>query len=264
MKIRRRDLLKGMAGGLALAALATVGCVTPPVITGAPPPDRSVFSPEKPAYSVSEKTEAMKVALDISAADDASAAFATGVRETAVSALRKRKFQIVEDGANDLKLSMSARQTPFDTTGEYVALDGVVSASLDDAATGNVLAEKTFRGRNKASLGMEKATADLAEAMRPEISDWIAETVTPEQIPLDVRTLRVTHIDHYPGGESAFIDDFVAALSGMSGVLRCETAARDAAPPSATFRVLYRRDDYPQGFVHAVIRRNPSFGLVLQ
>ncbi len=76
--------------------------------------------------------------------------------------------------------------------------------------------------------------------------------------------LRVSEIDRYPGGESAFIEAFVKAVSGMKGVLRCETAERDALAKVASFRVLYRRNDYPQGFIHAVVNQNPSFRLVLK
>ena len=251
--------------GLALFAFALTGCINPDVPKPAPPPPPpSVSTPDKPAYTVSEKAEAMKISLEVAAANDASEAFAADVRETAVTALRGRKFQVVADDSGDLELTLSARHSLYDKTGEYISLDGTVSARLDDTATKNILAEKTFRGRNKASLGMDKAVVDLAAAMQPEIAKWIGETVTPEQIPLEVRTLRISRIDRYPKGESAFIDAFVAAVSGMKGVLRCETASRDAETHTATFRVLYRRADYPQGFIHAAILRNPSLNLVLK
>jgi len=256
---------------LALLALVAAGCtsVTPSIVSEPVPPPpvgdgTPVTIPEGPAYTVSEKAESMRIAIDVSAEDEASTAFASGVRETVVTALRGRKFQIVTDGSRDLDLSFSARQSLFDRTGEYVTLDGTVSARLDDAATGNVLAETSFHGRNKASLGDDRAAIDLSKAMRPAIREWIAATVTPEQVPLDVRTLRVSDIDRYPGGESAFIDGFVAAVSGMEGVLRCETVASDAKAHTATFRALYRPSQYPQGLVHAAILRHPEFNLVLK
>ena len=253
--------------GFALLALAAAGCASTNHGASESPVPRGhgLASPEKPAYTVSEKAEMMKIGLSVSPADEASAAFAEGVRETVVTALRDRKFQLVTDGSEDLSLSFRAGQSLYDeTAGEYFSLDGEVSARLDDTPTKKVLAEKTFRGRNKASLGMAKATVDLSEAMRPEIRKWIEQTVTPEQVPLEVRTLRVSRIDRYPGGESAFIDAFVKAVSGMKGVLRCETAGLDGLAKVASFRVLYRRADYPQGFIHAVINQNPSFRLVLQ
>lgn len=261
-----KDKLLHCSLGLALLALSAGGCASvgisdPGEGTGR---GRGMDSPEKPAYTVSEKTEMMKIGLSVKPADEASAAFAEGVRETAITALRDRRFQLVTDGSEDLSLSFEAGQRLYDRTVNYISLDGTVSARLDDTPTGKVLAKKTFRGRNKAALGMEKAAADLSEAMKPEIADWIAATVTPEQVPLETRTLRVTAIDRYPGGESAFIAEFVKAVSGMKGVLRCETASRDGAAKTASFRVLYRRADYPEGFVHAVVNGNPSFGLVLQ
>lgn len=263
--MKKRNSLRSL--GFALLALAAAGCKTPPIVVEPGPAisDAPVTTPERPSFTVSEKAETMKIALVVAAADADSAGFAAGVRETAVSALRGKKFQVVTDGTDDLALSLDAKRTPYDeTAGEYFTFDGTVSGCLEDSVTGNVLAERTFRGRNKAALGKDKATADLSAAMSPEISKWIKETVTPEQVPLEARSFRVERTDRYPGGESAFIDDFVTALSGMPGVLRCETVARDAAAHAASFRVLYRRADYPQGFVHAAIRRNPQFNLELK
>ncbi len=260
--------------GLALIALVAAGCTTPPPVVidngqggpaAADPGTGTRISTPPPAYTVSEKTEMMKIAVAVSAADADSAGLAAGVRETAVTALRGKKFQVVADGAGDLSLSFDAKRTLYDeTAGEYFTYDGTISARLEDSVTKNVLAEKTFRGRNKAALGKDKATADLSEALRPDIAGWIGKTVTPEQVPLEARTFRVEGIDRYKAGESAFIDDFVTALSAMKGVLRCETASRDGAKHDATFRVLYRRADYPQGFIHAAIRANPQFKLELK
>ncbi len=251
---------------VALLALAMVGCTTPATVVQSPSPKPTtpISTPETPAYTLSETTEAIRVALDVAAADDASADLAAGVRETAVTALRDRKFRLVSGDPCDLSLSMSARQAPFDETAGFVSLDGTVSARLSDAATGGVLAEKTFRGRNKAVLGTEAATAALSEVLRQDVAGWINGTVTPDQIPLEARTFRVKGVDRHPGGESAFVNDFVRAVSGMKGVLRCETAARDPKQNSVTFRILFRRADYPQGFVHAAIAENPQFGLVLE
>ena len=255
------------AFGLALLALAATGCTSVrPSITDAPPQVGHEFStPERPVYTVSEATAMMTVSVEIKSGGEESSLFAVGVQETVFTALRDRKFQVVHEGDSDLHLGVSAIRSVFNNAaGEYFTLDGTVGMELYDCDTGKTLAAKIFRGRNKPSLGMDRAELDLAETMKPDIVRWIGEKVTPEQVPLEVRTLRVAQIDRYPGGESAFIDSFVKAMSAMKGVLRCETSARDSQAKTASFRVLYRRADYPQGFLHAVINQNPKFGLVLQ
>ena len=256
------------AFGLALLAAAAAGCAsTRPRIADVPAPGGRDLAPEPSSYTVSDQAEMMKIALssETAGSDEHAADFAAQVREIAVGALRDRKFNLVSDGSEDLRLALRSGVSIYDNSADtYFTLDGSVSARLDDAAEGTLLAEKTLRGRNKAALGMPKAVRDVAAAMKPEIEKWIAETVTPEQVPLEARTLKLTNTDRYRGGESAFIEDFVKAISKMDGVLRCETAARDGEAHTAAFRVLYRRAKYPQGFVHAVVNQNPSFGLKLK
>jgi hypothetical protein len=254
--------------GPALAAVVAAGCasVKPGISDGTTfPSEGQTVTPVPATYTVSSQTEIMKISLKVDPADEKAAGFASQVRETAIGALRDRKFKIVTDGTEDIRLGIKAGTSLYDNSADtYYTLDGTAAMRLDDAVNGRLLAEETIRGRNKASLGMEKAVRDVAEAMKPAIVSWIAAKVTPEQIPLEARTLRITNTDRYNGGESVFIQDFVQAMSKMDGVLRCETEARDGAAKTAAFRVLYRREKYPQGFIHAVVNQNPAFNLVLQ
>ena len=252
--------------GPALAAVVVAGCKSVPVISDVNmSPEGRILTPTPSAYTVSDRAEMMKVSLKVEPADDKSAAFASLVRETATGALRGRKFNVVTDGSEDIRLGVKAGTSLYDNSADtYYTLDGTASMRLEDAVDGRLLAEETLRGRNKASLGMEKAVRDAADAIKPAVENWISKKVTPEQVPLEARSLRVTNTDRYKGGESVFIEDFVKAISAMKGVLRCETEGRDGVAKTAIFRVLYRRADYPQGFIHAVVNQNPAFNLVLQ
>jgi len=257
--------LRSLIGPAILAALSA-GCAstTPGISQIAPEPGRIVI-PDPAAYTVSDRAEMMKIALDVEPADENSAPFAALVREAATGALRGRKFNVVAGGPADIRLGVKAGTSLYDNSADtYYTLDGTAAMRLEDAADGRLLAEEILRGRNKASLGMDKAVRDVAAAMKPAIEKWIGENVTPEQVPLEARTLRVTNIDRYAGGESAFIENFVRAISAMDGVIRCETEMRDSTAKIAAFRVLYRRAKYPQGFIHAVVNQNPSFNLNLQ
>lgn len=251
---------------VAAVAVVAAGCKsTTPGIAQLPPDSGRLVTPDPASYTVSDRAEMMKVALNVEPADEKATPFAALVRETATGALRGRKFNVVADGSADIRLGIKAGTSLYDNSADtYYTLDGTAAMRLEDAVDGRLLAEETLHGRNKASLGMDKAVRDVAAAMKPAIEKWIGEKVTPEQIPLEVRTLRVTNTDRYAGGESVFIDHFVKAISAMDGVLRCETEARDGAAKTAAFRVLYRRAKYPQGFIHAVINQNPAFNLVLQ
>ena len=271
------------AFGLAALALAAAGCASAPqqqaVVAGpdgvqrpAPPPltpqeERkiAIVTPDTPEFTVSESAELLRVKLSVAAEDQASAAFAEGIRETAVTALRDRKVKIVEDGKEDLELSFRARRKVFnEAPADYVTLDGTVSARLADALKGDVLAERSFRGRNKPALGADAASVALAGEVSGDVAKWIAETVVPGQIPLESRTVRLARLNNFKPGEAAFVNQFVKDLSAMEGVLRCEAAAVDPVAHTADFRVLYRRMNFPQGFVNAVVAANPKYEFTLK
>ena len=241
--------------------------VAAPVPVPTPEEERKValVTPDRPEFTVSESDELLRVKLSVVAEDEASAAFADGVRETAVTALRDRKVKIVENGKEDLELAFRVRNKVFnEAPADYVTLDGTVSARLADAPKGDVLAEKSFRGRNEPALGADAASVALSGALAGDVSKWIAETVVPAQIPLESRTLRVARLNNWKPGEAAFANSFVKDVSGMDGVLRCETASLDLVAHAAEFRVLYRRMAFPQGLVPAVIAARPEYGFVLK
>ena len=267
------------AFGLVALALAAAGCATPPepaVVVGPdgkqvamPTPEEerkvAITTPTKPEFTVSEAAELLRVKLAVTAEDQASAAFAEGIRETAVTALRDRKVKIVEDGKEDLELSFRARRKVFnEAPGDYVTLDGTVSARLADALKGDVLAERTFRGRNKPALGADAASVALAGEVAGDVSKWIADTVVPDQIPLESRTVRIARLHNFKSGEAAFANRFVKDIAAMEGVLRCEAAAVDPVAHTADFRVLYRRMSFPQGFVNAVVGAHPEYEFSLK
>ena len=267
------------AFGLAALALAAAGCATSPeqaVVVGPdgkqialPTPEEerkvAIVTPDKPEFTVSTAAELLRVKLAVTAEDPASAAFAEGVRETAVTALRDRKVKIVDNGKEDLELSFRASRKVFnEAPADYVTLDGTVSARLADALKGDVLAERTFRGRNKPALGADAASVALAGEVSGDVAKWIAETVVPDQIPLESRTVRIARLQNYKPGEAAFANQFVKDVVAMEGVLRCEAAAVDSVAHTADFRVLYRRMNFPQGFVNAVVGAHPEYEFSLK
>lgn len=236
-----------------------------PALTSREERQVAITTPTKPEFTVSEAAELLRVKLAVTAEDQASAAFADGIHETAVTALRDRKVKIVDDGKEDLELSFRAGRKVFnEAPADYVTLDGTVSARLADALKGGVLAERTFRGRNKPALGADAASVALAGEVAGEVSKWIAETVVPGQIPLESRTVRIARLNNYKPGEAAFANQFVKDVVAMDGVLRCEAAAVDPVAHTAEFRVLYRRMSFPQGFVNAVIAAHPEYEFSLK
>jgi len=248
----------------AIAAVAATGCVTRPIAAGPQtPPQMAVPAPD-PVFYVSEKSEVLKLALVVNPANPESKTFAENVRQMAVTSLRAGKFNLVEDNSDDLGLDISARQTVFNSAAdEYFTLDGDVSMRLTDSATHNLLADSTVRARTEPILGKERAAIALSDKIRPDFQTWLSANVTPDQIPLSAAQIQVYGIDSWSSDESGFVRDFLAAVRGMKGVLRCEAESVDPAAKSATFRVFYNRNAYPEGIIPAIVVRQPKFKFAL-
>ncbi len=240
----------------AILAVAATGCVTHRVRPGDPPGDT--------VYPASSKPAVMKVALAVRPRTAEAKILADGVRTSATTALRERAFQIVEDGPSDVDLSLVSSQSVFNNAADrFFTLDGEIDAILTDVPTGNVLARATLRDRAGPELGRDAAASALAAKLEPRLRDWIAETVTPEQIGLAASQIRVSQIDLHMGAEAGFIRDFVAHVSKMKGVLRCETVSVDKADHFAVFRILWRTADFPTGLLPAIATSFPGHKFVL-
>ena len=251
--------MKTLLRPVAVAAVAATGCVTRPIAPGPRTPAVSVPEPDA-VYHVSEKSEILKLALRVNAADEESKAFAEGVRQTAVTCLRDGKFNLVTEGSDDLGLDVSVRQSVFnEAAGEYYTLDGDVSARLVDSATRNVLAEGTVRARTEPTLGKERAAVALSDRIRPDFADWLVANATPAQLPLSAVQIQVYGIRSWDDEEAGFVRDFLSVVRGMNGVMRCETETVDAAADSATFRIFYNRNAIPEGIIPAIVAREPKF-----
>ncbi len=215
-------------------------------------------------YHVSEKTEVHRVSVDVVSADSDSAALAAGVRETAVTALRSRKFNVGAEGAADLTLRLGVRESVFNKApGEYFTLDGEIAATLSDDVGHDVLAENSFTDRAGPLLGRPAASRALSEKLRPALASWLDATVTPEQIPLAAVTVQVYGINSFDGGEAGFVNDFVKTTTAIDGILRCETESVDPIAHTSTFRVFYHRRLLPQGILPAIAAKNKKFRFVL-
>lgn len=246
--------------GLALLALAATGCVTHRITE----PPRAGDPDNQPAYHVSDKEEAVKVQLSVTSAGDDSKTLAGGTRTAATTALRAVKYQVVESGPADLDLALAATQTTFGNAADkFFTVDGAIDVRLSDLATGNVLARTTLRDRAGPELGKDAAATALSAKIGPVLDDWIRANVTPEQISLSATRVRVSQIDLHMGAEAGFIRDFVAHVSKMKGVLRCETVGVDKAGHAAEFRILWRTADFPAGLLPTIAKSFPGHAFVL-
>ena len=215
-------------------------------------------------YHVSEKAEILRVAVEIAPADTDSATLATALRETAVTTLRGRKFNVGAEGKTDLSLRLGVRESVYNNAAdEYFTLDGDLSATLADDIGRDVLAEGSFRDRAGPVLGRADASRALADKLRPSLASWIDSSITPDQIPLAAVTIQVYGINWFDGGEVGFVRDFVKTTTEIPGILRCETESVDPIAHTATFRVFYHRRLLPQGVIPAIAAKNRKFHFVL-
>lgn len=247
----------------ALAAVAATGCASSRLSA----PIDSGYGSSDPVFRLSEKSEAMKLVVAAAPADDDSKVLAEGLRQSAVTALRERKFQVLDSAAaakSDVGLTISASQSVFNNAAdEYFTLDGSATVSFRDHADDRVLATTVLSGRVGPILGKASASAALAQKLSPDLQSWIAGNVTPDQIPLSASIVQVTRANRHSRKEPGFVADFVEAVSGLDGVIRCESAGIDTVSHVATFRVLYRTAAFPEGLLPAIVKRLPGLDLSL-
>lgn len=215
-------------------------------------------------YHVSEKSEVLRVAIELAPADADSAPLATALRETAVTALRGSKFSVGAEGKTDLSLRLGVRESVYNNAAdEYFTLDGDLAATLSDDLGRDVLAEASFRDRAGPILGRVDASRALADKLRPSLAAWIDSSVTPDQLPLAAVIVQVYGINWFDGGEVGFVRDFVKTTTEIRGIIRCETESVDPISHTATFRVFYHRRLLPQGIIPAIAAKNRKFHFIL-
>lgn len=246
----------------AAAALAT-GCATSRITA----PVDSGYGSSDPVFRLSEKSEAMKLALAVAPADETSKVLADGIRLGAEEALRERRFQVLDAGSatpSDVGLTITAAQSVFNNAAdEYFTLDGSASMTFRDHIDDRLLASGAVSGRVGPILGRDSASSALAQKLSPDVQQWIRANVTPDQIPLSASIVQVSRANRHRDREPGFVADFVQAVSGLDGVIRCESAATDTVSHVATFRVLYRTASFPEGLLPALVKRVPQLDLSL-
>ena len=103
------------------------------------------------------------------------------------------------------------------------------------------------RGRPDASDGI-KSVADCAA---PEVTKWVAESVTRVAGALERCEFTVCNGWNYRG-EEEYPSRFVRTLNAMSGVYDCRVIQTDNVRRSIRVEVIYERDMFPEGFVNAL------------
>lgn len=174
--------------------------------------------------------------------------------------------QTLKPAAADLLLDLTVRQSLFDQSGEFILLEGGVDGTLKRLYDGKLLAHDRIEAKGKRELGADKAVASLAEALAPKLDAWIKNACAPERIPMaacviDVRRSWMTTFT--PGSKlnAEYAERFVKAVSGMPGVLRCELVGEEPNERLMRFRILYLKDQYPQGLLNAILVANENLRL---
>lgn len=213
-------------------------------------------------YDVSAKEAQIRLQTVSDSTDPA----AKGLSDKLVSEARKvfvnRGF-VVDQGEPDVKVVISPTLKQFDQAGEYYVFTGKAEATLVLPKKAGRLAAPSpvFSAKGERKFGRDEAVDDVADKLAVPLRKWASDEVTVEKTGLAACEIAVVCVNGDLEEDVEYIDMFVHSVRAMPSVCNCELVEQDLARRIYTFRAIYAREQYPQGFLNALILAKPELKL---
>lgn len=194
----------------------------------------------------------LDVALAIKAGTDDAGRVAKELDREIRAMLDEKRMRVV-DSAGDLSVACAVNVEPFDESGNFFVFD--VDVETAAAVVGQRgLGRDKFSARGKRTLGRRKAVEAAAKPVAADVAGWVKQTLVPEKIGLVAQDLRVDgdwtmhklKLDDYAR-------DFVRQVNRLDGVLDCRVIDQSYAKKNVLFRVVFVRDDFPEGLLNRLM-----------
>ena len=180
-------------------------------------------------------------------------------------ALAGRGYRVVYDRPSEILVSTCGTVTcqPLNQRGSRVVYRGDVDMQvtrepfinkMKDEQMKDVVARRRFDMKGCESRGVPDASdgiKSVADRAAPEISKWVAESVTRVAGALERCEFTVCNGWNYRG-EEEYPSRFVRTVNAMRGVYDCRVIQTDNVRRSIRVEVLYERDMFPEGFVNSL------------
>jgi hypothetical protein len=239
--------------GIALLAIASAGCISHPV------------NPEITPI-VGGTVQPLRVLVSIDGGEDATSdayALSGYLQSYLEGSLAVAGYRVVYDGDHEILVSTSGPVTcqPRNSRGSRLVYYGdldvqVTRTPFHNPMTGqtmqDIVARQRFDVQGGESRTHTEAIKSVSDTLGPELSNWIAQSVTKVAGKLERCEVTISNAWTYRGEED-YPSRFVILANRMKGVYMCRLLSTDNAARSFRAEILYDRDMYPDGIVNGLI-----------
>lgn len=166
----------------------------------------------------------------------------------------------VVDGAGkpDVKIALASAASVFDRAGNFVVFEGKTHVAVHVlGAEARLLGEKNFTAKGVRSLGEDKAVQSLAAALNESIKGWIGGVLKAELVKFEAVEFTLKRGAAVEAvSDLAPVDAIYKAVSAMDGVRSVALTAQDSQKGTFTYRVVYEKAKYQDGFLNAAMVKN--------
>ncbi len=191
--------------------------------------------------------------LNVAVAATGAAPVADAVRRKVESGLAEKQFNL-DAQAPDMQVNLTVSQTVFDRSGNYVILDGTADASVTRSFDRQTVGHQTLTVRADRQLGEDVAARVLGEKLGSAAAEWVVKTAGSAVIDLaavDVTVRRPWR--PFSGSDvAAYAKLFTDRVSAIPGVKSCRVVSQENADRTLVFRVLYFRQEIPEGVLNRI------------
>ena len=199
--------------------------------------------------------------VDARGRDARSAPVATRVREGVQQGLLSQGMRLADDGG-DLRVTILAEAEEFDRSGNFYVFEGKMTGEVrvwdPRALAQDLVGRLDAAARGDRQLGEAEALRDLADKLTVAATEQATAHAASVRVRVAAETIEATlpWLRRMSGGDpglAEYATRFIHVVSNLRGVLDCRLAARDPDAGTVSFRIIYRRDAFPQGLPNALL-----------
>ena len=263
--------MKKLFGFAALAAVAA-GCVSYPeqVVQQEYKQDaRIVAEPTAHPYVEGATLRPLRVLVSIDGGRDEKSdayAFSQRIQSSVEGALAGRGYRVVYGHPAEVLVSTCGQvmcqklnhrgsrvvyKADADVQVTREALVNTVKGDANRQTMKDVIARQRFDAKGRESRDDIDGIKSVADAVGPQLSEWVAQSVTRIAGTLERCEFTIRNAWNYRG-EEEYPSRLVATINRINGVYQCKVLSTDNVTRSVRVEVIYDKDMFPEGLVNSL------------
>lgn len=131
------------------------------------------------------------------------------------------------------------------------ALVNTVKGDANRQTMKDVIARQRFDSKGRESRDDIDGIKSVADAVGPQLSEWVAQSVTRIAGTLERCEFTIRNAWNYRG-EEEYPSRLVATINRINGVYQCKVLSTDNVTRSVRVEVIYDKDMFPEGLVNSL------------